>query len=153
MSQLQQALVELVSKNVGASVADDEASKLTDSFSEKIKDCLDDDLDTPGAIASIYSFVTYVNRFIGSSSISSVVAQKILNMLKEWAGDVLGILPEYKQDDSGLDIAPVMDMVIELRKDMKAQKKYDVADAIRDKLKTAGIILEDTKDGVRWKKA
>ena len=80
-------------------------------------------------------------------------AKKIYDVLKVWAGDILGILPEMKKDDSGLDIGPVMDMVIELRKEMKAQKKYDVADAIRDKLKAAGIVLEDTKDGVRWKKA
>ena len=77
----------------------------------------------------------------------------VYNVIKLWAGDILGILPEAKKDDSGLDIAPIMDMIIELRKEMKAQKKYDVADAIRDKLKAAGIILEDTKDGVRWKKA
>lgn len=153
LTQVQQALVELINKNVGASVSDDEASKLAESVDKKICECLDDDLDTPGAIAAIYSFVTDINRFIGSSSISSVVAQKIYDVLKVWAGDILGILPEMKKDDSGLDIGPVMDMVIELRKEMKAQKKYDVADAIRDKLKAAGIVLEDTKDGVRWKKA
>ena len=153
LSQIQQALLELIAKKVGASTSDTEAIKLAEEVNSKIKDCLDDDLDTPGAIANIYSFVTNVNRFIGSSSISSEAAKKIYDVIKLWAGDILGILPEAKKDDSGLDIAPIMDMIIELRKEMKAQKKYDVADAIRDKLKVAGIILEDTKDGVRWKKA
>jgi cysteinyl-tRNA synthetase len=45
-----------------------------------------------------------------------------------------------------------MDLVIDFRANMKSQKRYDVADSIRDKLKEAGIVIEDTKSGVRWKK-
>jgi len=153
LSQIQNELLELIDKNVGASVADAEATKLADEVNEKIKDCLDDDLDTPGAIATIYSFVTNINRFIGSSSISSDVAKKVYAVIKLWAGDILGILPENKKASSDIDLGPIMDMVIEFRKEMKAQKKYDKADAIRDKLKSVGIILEDTKEGVRWKRA
>ncbi len=152
LAQVQQALIELIGKNVASAAADAEASQLCETVAAKVKDCLDDDLDTPGAIANIYSFVTEINRYIGSASISSEVAKKMLDVLRLWAGDILGILPELKKDDSGMDIGPVMDMVIELRKEMKAQMKYDVADAIRDKLKAAGIALEDTKDGARWKK-
>jgi cysteinyl-tRNA synthetase len=45
-----------------------------------------------------------------------------------------------------------MQMLIELRQEMKAAKKFDVADAIRNRLKDAGVLIEDTRDGARWKR-
>jgi cysteinyl-tRNA synthetase len=114
---------------------------------------MDDDLDTPGAIACLYNFVTNANKFISSSSLSSKTAQKMLELIQTWGGNILGILPEAKKDSDGLDLGPVMDIIMELRKDMKAAKKYDVADAIRDRLKDGGILIEDTKEGTRWRKA
>ncbi len=64
----------------------------------------------------------------------------------------MGILPDSENNKSDLNIEPLMDLVIDFRANMKSQKRYDVADSIRDKLKEAGIVIEDTKSGVRWKK-
>lgn len=153
LAQLQTTLLETASRNLPAASSDAEIDRLCAEISDKIRDHLDDDIDTPGAIASLYSFVTDINRLIGTDGISSASALKILAVLKKWAGDVLGILPEAEKSEAGLDIEPLMQVIIELRKEMKATKKYDVADAIRDRLKSAGILLEDTKDGMRWRKA
>ena len=112
---------------------------------------LNDDLDTPGAIAKIYGLVSDVNRIIAADKISSATANKVIETLN-WAGDILGILPDSENNKSDLNIEPLMDLVIDFRANMKSQKRYDVADSIRDKLKEAGIVIEDTKSGVRWKK-
>ena len=153
LSQLQLALLEIVDKKVAAGAADNEAVALCNEVEARIRERLDDDLDTPGAIAALYGMVTEVNRFIGSSSLSSESAARVLQLIKVYGSDILGIVPEAARADSGLDIAPIMDIIIELRKEMKASKKYDVADAIRDRLKAGGILIEDTKEGMRWRKA
>jgi len=153
LNQLQVALLEIIDKKVAAGAADNEAVNLCNEVEAKIRERLDDDLDTPGAIAALYGMVTEVNRFIGSSSLSSESAARVLQLIKAYGSDILGIVPEVARADSGLDIAPIMDIIIELRKEMKAGKKYDVADAIRDRLKAGGILIEDTKEGMRWRKA
>ncbi len=153
LSQLQTAFIELIEKNVEAGTSDSEALKLCEEVDAAIRERMDDDLDTPGAIACLYGFVTNANKFISSSSLSSKTAQKMLDLIQTWGGSILGILPEVKKDSDGLDLGPVMDIIMELRKDMKAAKKYDVADAIRDRLKEGGILIEDTKEGTRWRKA
>lgn len=153
VAQLQAALGEIISRASIDNTADAEALRLSGELEAKICERLDDDIDTPGAIATLYSFVTDMNRLIGAGGLSSTAASQVLAAVQRWAGDILGILPEAKKGDSGLDIAPIMQMLIELRQEMKAAKKYDVADTIRDRLKSSGILMEDTKDGVRWRKA
>jgi cysteinyl-tRNA synthetase len=153
LAQLRAALQELVEKNAGAGSADNEAMKLCEEVKQKIVERLDDDLDTPGAIAALYSFVTDANKFLASSALSSNTAAKLLELVQHWGGEILGILPPMTAANADLDIAPIMDMLIELRKEMKAAKKFDVADAIRDRLKESGILIEDTRDGTRWRKA
>jgi len=152
LTQLQTALLEIVEKNVSAGASDNEAEKLSGEVDAKIRERLDDDIDSPGAIATLYSFVTEVNRFIGASALSARVAALILAVVQKWGGDVLGILPAISGKESEVDIAPIMQMLIELRQEMKAAKKFDVADAIRNRLKDAGVLIEDTRDGARWKR-
>jgi cysteinyl-tRNA synthetase len=73
-------------------------------------------------------------------------------MIKKYGGDILGILPEGKSEASDLDLAPVVDLLIEIRNEMKAEKNFKVADSIRDRLKESGILIEDTREGTRWRK-
>lgn len=154
LSQLYQALNEIISAGEASksSMADEQILKICEKAEAEICERLNDDLDTPGAIAKIYGLVSDVNRIIAADKISSAMANKVIETLKNWAGDILGILPDSENNKSDLNIEPLMDLVIDFRANMKSQKRYDVADSIRDKLKEAGIVIEDTKSGVRWKK-
>ena len=153
LSQLQNALLEIADKNNANTASDAEVATLCANVEKTIRERLDDDLDTPGAIATLYSMATEVNRIIGTGTLSSDSARVILRLIKLFGNDILGIVPEASSADSDVDIAPIMDIIIELRKEMKAAKKYDVADAIRDRLKAGGVLIEDTRDGMRWRKA
>lgn len=153
LSQMQTALSEIIEKNVEAKDSDSGIEALCNEIDAKVRACLDDDIDTPGAIAVLYSFVTEVNRFIDSDAVSSSIASRVFDLMQNWGGNILGILPPVAGKKSSFDMSPVMDLLIELRKDMKNEKRYDVADSIRNRLKDAGIAIEDTKDGVRWKLA
>ena len=62
---------------------------------------------------------------------------------------VLGILPEDKKDDS---MDSVMQILIDVRAELRKKKVYDLADMIRDRLTEAGIQLEDSAEGVKWKR-
>lgn len=154
LSQLYQALNEITSAGEASKspMADEQILKICEKAESEICERLNDDLDTPGAIAKIYGLVSDVNRIIAADKISSATANKVIETLKNWAGDILGILPDSENNKSDLNIEPLMDLVIDFRANMKSQKRYDVADSIRDKLKEAGIVIEDTKSGVRWKK-
>ena len=66
--------------------------------------------------------------------------------------DILGMKQEADNANQSEMTDDLMDLIIELRKNAKAEKNWAIADAIRDKLKQIGIVINDTKEGVTWEK-
>ena len=73
-----------------------------------------------------------------------------IDLIREFDG-ILGIMPEDEADDDSMDA--VMSILIDLRKELRGRKMYDLSDMIRDRLKEAGITLEDSAEGAKWKRA
>ncbi len=152
LDHLYQVVVEAVEEEEKGTLNEADIIAICESAEKEIVERLDDDLDTPGAIARIYTFVTDINRALTNGKLGKTAAQKVKELLEVWAGDVLGILVNKEEQGSSLDINPIVDLAMDFRQDMKEQKRYDVADSIRDRLREAGIAIEDTKDGTRWRR-
>ena len=116
-----------------------------DKFKEGFIKSMDDDLNTADAIASIFELVKYSNTNINENS-SKKLAKKAYDMLMELT-NVIGIL---NKEDEILE-EEVLEL-IEKRTEARKNKNYQLSDEIRDTLKEKGIILEDTQEGVKWKR-
>lgn len=115
-------------------------------YKNKFIEAMDDDLNTADALAAIFDLVRDVNGALNEES-SKAAVKASLDMLMELSG-VLGLL--YKKEES-LDAE--IEALIEQRQQARKDKNWALADKIRDDLKAQGIILEDTPQGVKWKKA
>jgi len=115
---------------------------------------MEDDFNTPQALACLYDLVREINRWIQGDNFevnqdNQQLLQNALNCLKELGG-ILGLLGEEKTEESQMD-AFAIEELIGKRVQAKKDKNWALADQIRDELKAKGIILEDTPQGVRWK--
>ncbi len=106
---------------------------------------LDDDLNISNALAHLFDFIREVNALIDGGNIGADDAAPILDALKRF-DSVLGVIEEQGELDGEIEA-----LVLE-REDARKAKDFGKADKIRNQLKKKGIILEDTKDGVVWKK-
>lgn len=104
---------------------------------------MEDDLNTADAISVIFELV----RDINSAKLSKKGLESAHEMLKELGG-CLGLL----QKSESADLDSEVEALIEQRQQARANKDFAKSDEIRDKLKDMGIALEDTKNGVKWKK-
>jgi len=91
--------------------------------------------------------VKKVNKLLSKNQVYTEDSKLIVSALKKW-DEVLGILP--KDEDKELEAS--IKEKIDQRNKARKEKNYALADKIRDELYKQGIILEDTQDGVRWKK-
>ncbi|HLU27992.1 MAG TPA: DALR domain-containing protein, partial [Glycomyces sp.] len=115
-------------------------------------DALNDDLGTPQALAVVHEVVRE-----GNSALARGDKEAVARLLAETQNmlDVLGLDPRSPQwRSSGSDLEPVVDALVavalEQRKAARARKDYEAADAIRNQLAAAGIVVEDTPHGPRW---
>ena len=116
---------------------------------------MDDDFNSPQAIAVLFDLSRAVNELLSSGSgISADSLKSILKIFDDCGGAILGVLGKTGQTavNTASKEDALMNLLIVLRKDAKAEKMWPLADKIRDGLKSAGIALEDTKDGTLWKK-
>ena len=117
-------------------------------FCEKRKaefiDAMEDDLNTADAIAAVFGLVRDINTAI-SEGASKQTLKVCADMFDELTG-VLGLVYNRKTETLDSEI----EKLIEERTEARKNKDFKTADEIRDKLKGMGIILEDTKDGVKW---
>jgi len=111
---------------------------------------MDDDFNTRGAIAAIFEAARESNKLMDHGMLSKKGAERIISMFEE-LDQILGILPPAEKKADRLD--DVMQILIEVRKELRKRKAYDLADTIRNQLAEKGIVLEDTAEGVKWKQA
>jgi len=113
--------------------------KLIKETKRKFVEAMDDDFDTPKALAVIFDFVREVNRKGGG--------KKAYKMLKEF-DEIFGILSEEKPEK----IPEAVKELIKRREGARKNKEWKLADEIRQKIKELGYVLEDTAEGIRCKK-
>ena len=141
----------------------DPSSPISDTFSSELEEivektrksfieAMDDDFSTPRAIASINNLVKYVN---GLAAEKETVAPEFLrqahNLLLE-LGYVLGLVKSPGEEKEEILINNLVKFILELRKDARDKKQYEIADRIRDKLKELGITLLDYPTRTIWTK-
>lgn len=120
--------------------------KSLDKHREKFIEKMDDDFNTADSISVIFDLIKDINNNVSIDS-SSELCEGALNLIRE-LGSPLGILQKTEEKSLEVEIQELIDKRQEARKN----RDFALADKIRDDLKARNIILEDTPQGVRWKK-
>jgi len=118
------------------------AAALTD-----FKDSLADDLNISAALAALFELIRETNSRLAKNELSRQAAGQVLSAIYEM-DKVLAVLPEKSEEE----LPAGMLTKIEQREQARREKNFALADSIRQELLQQGIVLEDTKEGVRWKK-
>ena len=108
---------------------------------------LSDDLNISVALTAVFDMIRKVNVLISQGKVYSKDAEELISFIRALDG-VLAVLPDEEVEL----LPPDATKKIEEREKARRDKDYKLADKIRNELLQQGIILEDTKDGVRWKK-
>jgi len=114
---------------------------------EKFEKEMDDDLNTPGALASVFDFVRSVNKLIDDGDLGKIGAKQVYDTLME-IDKVLGVLKTEKKE-----LPNWAKELIEQRESFRKEKRWKEADEIRDKLSEKGIVVEDGPQGPRYRYA
>ena len=110
-----------------------------------------DDFNSPVLIAELFEAVRIINTvYDGKAKISSEALAQLKQLMSDFVFDILGLKDE---ESSNADLNGVLDMVINLRSEAKANKDYATSDKIRIGLQELGIQLKDSKEGTTWSKA
>ncbi|NLK28508.1 MAG: cysteine--tRNA ligase [Clostridiales bacterium] len=133
-------------KHTGLTAEEEALIKEADALHEKYKASMEDDLNTADAIAAIFELVKLANTNCSGDSSKEFVEyiyEKLILLC-----DILGI--KAHQEEELLDTE--IEKLIEERQAARKNRDFAKADEIRDQLLEKGIILEDTREGVRWKR-
>ncbi len=114
-------------------------------FRERFIEAMDDDLNTPRALAALFDLAREINR--GRERGVDITGAQ--DTLRELAG-VLGLTLEEPQADSA-EAAPFIQTLVDVRTELRAARQFQLADGIRDRLSELGVTLEDGPDGTSWR--
>ncbi len=138
-------------RNTAAPASTTELAKLETKFMS----AMDDDLNTPQAIAWLFDLARVTNETLASGGYDKPFLEAAAGLFSKLGGDILGILPrigEVQQSGGGSKEEELMKLIIELRSEVRSQKLFQLSDKIRDGLAKAGIALDDKKDATTWRK-
>lgn len=121
--------------------------KEAEGFAAKFDEAMEEDFNTADAISSIFELVKFANQ--NTNAKNSKEFLKILSEEIKMLSDICGLIVEKEEEMLEADI----EKLIEERQAARKNKDFKRADEIRDELLKKGIVLEDTREGVKWKKA
>ncbi|MDE6816667.1 MAG: cysteine--tRNA ligase, partial [Lachnospiraceae bacterium] len=126
---------------------EEELLKEAEGFARKFDEAMEDDFNTADAIAAIFELVKFANT--NASSASGIGFLKALKDEIVTLSDICGLIVDKKEEILDSEIEALIDE----RQAARKEKNFKRADEIRNQLLERGIVLEDTREGVKWKRA
>jgi len=138
-------------------VKNSEFSQKIDEFDKKFEEAMNEDMNTPQALATIFDQIRETNKFIstneGEFSTIYFEIKKSYESLKQKIENVFGIAIETEnavkeEDGENMELTKkLIELLIKLRSEARSEKNFKLSDEIRDELKALGIEIKDNKDG------
>ena len=134
----------------GAGVEDEQAKQVQATIGEivgRFHERMQDDFNTPDAITAIFDLISVMNQYLMHATVDPATLQQALAAFNTM-NDVLGVIPQSSGELLDADIEA---LIVE-RTEARQARNWARADEIRDQLFAEGIVLEDTPQGIRWKR-
>ncbi|MBI2301274.1 MAG: cysteine--tRNA ligase [Armatimonadetes bacterium] len=113
---------------------------------------MDDDFNTPQAVAVLFDLARQSNTVVESGRrVSRAALDGVDGLFRRLGGGVLGLIPDQLKSEGGGLENGLLQLLVELRQTARKERNFALADAVRDKLAAAGVILEDRPDGTTWR--
>ena len=126
---------------VDALIISEDGLRLKERFDQQLAD----DFNSPGAIGVLFQTAHEVNSADGA-------ATDELRALFRGMTSVLGLPLDVAREAGSPEVAPLIDLLISVRNDLRAEKQWALADRVRDGLKSLGIVLKDSSEGTTWER-
>lgn len=110
---------------------------------------MDNDLDSPLALQALVRMTRIINSYLNEDNKNLSILIQVQEIYYELL-DVLGFFEEERKSSQSDMIPELMNMVLQIRKDLRTNKQYELSDQIRDTLASKGIKLKDTPQGTQW---
>ena len=133
-----------------------ELAKKAEELRAAFDEAMDDDFNTALAISQLFALSKEINIYYQDVTAGKAFDAENFAKVKTVWDAMAGIIGLFEQQEEAADdglTEKLMELIISIRQDARKNKNWAIADKIRDELKEIGIVLEDTKNGVRWKKA
>jgi cysteinyl-tRNA synthetase len=134
----------------GAGVEDKKAKRVQETIGEimeRFHERMQDDFNTPDAITAIFDLVSLMNQYLMQATVHQATLEQALSAFNAM-NEVLGVIPQATSELLDADIEA---LIVE-RTEARQSRNWARADEIRDQLLAEGIVLEDTPQGIRWKR-
>ncbi len=119
-------------------------------FEKKAYGAMNDDLGSPQLIAHLFDTSRFINSaFAGNDSITAGDLERLRHLFGSFVSDVLGLTGEEDREIGGL-VSKLVDLLLNIRLEVKKKKDFELSDRIRDELASFGIEVRDKKDGFEW---
>ena len=152
-----EGIVEKYKNEKTADIKNLDFSQKIDEFDKKFEDAMDEDMNTPQALATIFDQIRETNKFISvnKDELSTIYAEieKSYESLKRKIGNVFGIEIEMEnsakeEDGENMELTKkLIELLIKLRSEARSKKNFKLSDEIRDELKVLGVEIKDNRDG------
>ena len=150
-------IVEKYKNEKTADIKNLDFSQKIDEFDKKFEDAMDEDMNTPQALATIFDQIRETNKFISvnKDELSKIYSEieKSYESLKRKIGNVFGIEIEMEnsakeEDGENMELTKkLIELLIKLRSEARSEKNFKLSDEIRDELKGLGVEIKDNRDG------
>ncbi len=147
LERLRLALRPAAGGSLDSGEAVDHLSRQVEATRNGFIECMDDDFNSAGALGYVFELVRAINQAKDAGVTDGIVAEA-QNRLRELMS-VFGL--REQRPKVGDEAAPFIELLIQLRRDLREQKLWALSDQIRTRLGELGVLLEDSKDGTTWR--